>query len=392
MNEQEHSLRLSGNNINTEKTKNTERNKLIILSPIEISKKVSIKVDAIKVNKINIISNNKKEIKEKKVILDLDKKDDDNFIQISNNCLICEEKLSNEELLYNFIGCTHGFCNSCFLEYFKEKINNNKVIDIKCPQDGCETIIKYEFIENFLTIKEKSLLDKYKKFKNRYILLANSDIQLCPFPDCESYAKKNTDTKNVTCLNGHQFCLKCLKSCHNDNNCQIENDKNFQDWKKDKKVKQCPRCKYYIEKIDGCNHITCVNCNYEWCWLCKNECKPGHYGIGQRCEGLIFSENPNDYILNNAILYYINRIIKLFRFLICFPFFCLYSVKEIILKKVKNKKISKNEIYLYFYNLLVYYISIGLYGNILPLGFIVIIIMILYWPFQRKMLNLFYGS
>ena len=73
--------------------------------------------------------------------------------------------------------------------------------------------------------------------------------------------------------------------------------------------------------------------------------------IGQRCEGLIFSENPNDYILNNPILYYINRIVKLFRFLIYFPYFCVYSVKEIIFKKVKNKKYLKAK---FFYIFIIY--------------------------------------
>ena len=49
------------------------------------------------------------------------------------------------------------------------------------------------------------------------------------FPRLWMLCKKNTDTKNVTCLNGYQFCLKCLKNCYNDNNCQKENDEN---WKK----------------------------------------------------------------------------------------------------------------------------------------------------------------
>ena len=35
-------------------------------------------------------------------------------------------------------------------------------------------------------------------------------------------------------------------------------------------TKACPACSTPIEKIDGCNHMTCqrVTCRHEFCWIC----------------------------------------------------------------------------------------------------------------------------
>ena len=65
---------------------------------------------------------------------------------MNENCLICEEQLTFKELTYNFISCFHGFCNDCYYNYFKEKINNNEIEDIKCPQKDCNIIIYNDFL------------------------------------------------------------------------------------------------------------------------------------------------------------------------------------------------------------------------------------------------------
>ena len=216
---------------------------------------------------------------------------EDEKIEMNKYCLICESELVFDELNNNFIECFHGFCDSCYYDYLKEKIINNDVENIKCPQKGCQTILDEFFIKNHLQ-NDTSLLDKYEKFKQRKKLAKDPNMQLCPFPNCESYAKKNPITLNVTCLEGHKFCFNCLKDWHGNEKCKIENDAKFENWRNSRKVKRCPNCNFFIEKNDGCNHMTCTNCKYEWCWICLQESLPGHYDQGGQCEGLQYSNCP----------------------------------------------------------------------------------------------------
>lgn len=40
-----------------------------------------------------------------------------------------------------------------------------------------------------------------------------------------------------------------------------------------KNTKKCPVCSVSIEKNQGCMHMTCRNCKYEFCWLCSGDWK-----------------------------------------------------------------------------------------------------------------------
>ena len=60
--------------------------------------------------------------------------------------------------------------------------------------------------------------------------------------------KKN---KYVKCENGHKFCFECLRPWHGKDSCEKSLEKDFMNWKKNKNLKQCPRCKIYTEKNEG---------------------------------------------------------------------------------------------------------------------------------------------
>ena len=41
-------------------------------------------------------------------------------------------------------------------------------------------------------------------------------------------------------------------------------------------MSNCPKCFVRIEKSAGCNHMTCRQCSYEWCWVCGSKFSPNH--------------------------------------------------------------------------------------------------------------------
>ena len=36
-----------------------------------------------------------------------------------------------------------------------------------------------------------------------------------------------------------------------------KNDQEFQNFVVGQKFKQCPSCRFWVEKVSGCNHMTC---------------------------------------------------------------------------------------------------------------------------------------
>ena len=155
-------------------------------------------------------------------------------------------------------------------------------------QHGCKERLTDDFILHH--IKDYSLLiNKFTRFKKKLEVLDNPNLKFCPQPNCDGVAeRKDENEKYVTCDKGHKFCFVCLKEWHGNKKCSTEIDKDFLLWKKDKIVKQCPKCKFWTEKNSGCNHITCAECKYQWCWLCRGKYSETHFEAGGTCAGLQF--------------------------------------------------------------------------------------------------------
>ena len=214
-------------------------------------------------------------------------KDKDSF----NECDVCYDEINEEDKKLNTIPCGHLFCTHCWFNYLKTSIIEAKVENIKCMEHECKDIISEEFILKHLK-DNNDLIEKYNKFKKRAEIINDKNKKQCPHPNCESFLQKSEKSKYVKCENGHKYCFECLKPSHGDKSCDYQIEKQFANWTKGKRVKRCPRCKMYTEKNEGCNHMTCVNCKYQWCWLCEGQYIYGHYDSG-KCKGHQFTKADN---------------------------------------------------------------------------------------------------
>ena len=214
-------------------------------------------------------------------------KDKDN----NDECDICYEEINDEDKILNTIPCGHLFCTQCWFNYLKTSIIEAKVDNIRCMDHECDEIISDEFILNHIS-RNKVLVEKYKKFTKRAEIIKDVNKKICPNPDCDSFLQKSDLTKYVECENGHKYCFECLKPPHGDKSCDYQEEKQFMTWTKGKRVKRCPRCKMYTEKNEGCNHMTCASCKYQWCWLCEGQYIYGHYDSG-KCAGHQFTKADN---------------------------------------------------------------------------------------------------
>jgi len=153
------------------------------------------------------------------------------------------------------------------------QINNFKVLKIKCPQDGCSIVLQEPIIKQIL---DEEAFQRYQTLLLQKIKNRGPKPQICPKSGC---AKKFTATKDspyTKCSCGTMICNLCGDFYHEGKNCLQAMDPEFEIYAKENNLKFCVMCKTVINRVEGCLHISCPVCDYEWCWLCGREYKFRH--------------------------------------------------------------------------------------------------------------------
>lgn len=193
-----------------------------------------------------------------------------NYYNYGSYCSLCWDYSSKENTVR--LHCDHTYCRNCLNDHLNEP-RKNKQLPI-CPDPGCRRNFTREDL-NRIT-KNKKDIEEFDNIAFEQGLKKTRGLKYCPNPKCGFAFINECDTAaSMTCQKCQQtYCSRCLKPhissfwnvIFGDNECARDDDVDAYAKKHD--AKRCPGCKAMIEKNQGCDHMTCQQCKYEFCWQC----------------------------------------------------------------------------------------------------------------------------
>lgn len=128
---------------------------------------------------------------------------------------------------------------------------------------------------------DSTVMDKFNHFLEKKRLESDPLVRFCIRPGCDGYVMaKGFNVKKVECPKcAQQICFKCREEYHGYfTSCEKFLEKKFSEWSKNNlAISFCPKCKTKVEKVSGCNHMTCYLCKFQWCWICGGTYTKDHY-------------------------------------------------------------------------------------------------------------------
>ena len=169
--------------------------------------------------------------------------------------------------------CGHSYCGDCFASQCSSAGDGD--LPVRCFGDSgnCLEVLEIQELKNALTSAgfEQLLEDSF----TTYVRTNPKSFQYCPTPDCQQIYRTSPDGIIFTCPAClTPICTTCQITSHDGMTCEVykrigtDGDEEFQRWKQENDVKDCPTCKVPIEKSEGCNHMECRNCKTHICWFC----------------------------------------------------------------------------------------------------------------------------
>ena len=298
--------------------------------------------------KINNLNNNNIFHEEEKILLSSNKKNEisnENEIKIDNSnknkiiyeeekkftsCIFCIEDFDENEITNPVLDCTKHVHGKCFSTYIEHELNNNR-FPIKCPlcTDVYSHDINYKIIYDCLILndKEKMAIKLENISLNRLSETNPDEVSFCPTPGCSYMCFYDINEYHLDCpLCKKSYCLKCKTEWHQDLTCEEYqqnkkyeenmteedklNEKKFEDYVRGNRCKQCPKCKRWVEKNRGCDHITCP-CGTHFCYKCgqlRDPIRP----YDHKCnDNILVNNNNNNNFFDDFNNFNVNRLQRL---------------------------------------------------------------------------------
>lgn len=195
-----------------------------------------------------------------------------------NECASCNGELDRQNEYCFALDCTHWFCLKCWKAHFLEMFKMKKR-QIECMEYECELVFHDEKIIDILR-KTDTPLDDFEDWKLEVYINENS-YKECPQDGCPLYVRILKHTKRarkVLCkCDTSIYIHRCCQEWHAPVPCELwkmwhRHQPAREDTLEDngRHYKHCPnlRCGIPIERNQGCLHMTCPRCRYEFCYAC----------------------------------------------------------------------------------------------------------------------------
>ncbi|ESO86702.1 hypothetical protein LOTGIDRAFT_73005, partial [Lottia gigantea] len=225
------------------------------------------------------------------------------FCRNDQDCGVCFDRLPGNHF-YRIGNCGHHYCRDCMLEYCQLHVSAGTVESLKCPDAECNDIIPPYIVQSVLP---PMAYDRWERLVLQKSLTHMEDIVWCPRCS-EPVIKEAEDSLNlahcVLCF--YSFCTECDEVWHQvliitaedklknleQKPGKVNNEaeqRRFEEMREKiraeiesarllkLKMRNCPKCKAKIEKIAGCNKMTC-RCGQSFCWSCGQTLAAGSLG------------------------------------------------------------------------------------------------------------------
>ncbi|KZT36311.1 hypothetical protein SISSUDRAFT_1071582 [Sistotremastrum suecicum HHB10207 ss-3] len=203
--------------------------------------------------------------------LNLERRSLEKFIQETFRCDICMEELPKDDVVR--IGeCGHETCRECMMGYVGSKLGEHR-FPVLCPicvgKGGEPSRVERDVVDMLdltqaqmdlwieLEMSQFSILLDCRKCNRSTFADASDHAEMkilgCPLPNCD-----------------HIWCKECQQTVEPGVNHSCDGSLEMGELMKARGWKHCPGCQTPVEKITGCNHMTCstVGCNTHFCYVC----------------------------------------------------------------------------------------------------------------------------
>ncbi|KAJ4318652.1 hypothetical protein N0V84_006740 [Fusarium piperis] len=172
------------------------------------------------------------------------------------------------------VKCGHVYCQDCFENSCAalSTPGTDPVLLCHGDQGKCNKAISLDDLHAHLSsIAFEDLLER--SFMSA-VQSAPNKLRFCPTPDCGYIYRATKSAGTHTCSNCLQRTCSSCHEPHVEMTCAEYKDIKsggyaaFEKLKKEVGIKDCPKCETPLEKISGCNHVTCAGCKAHMCWVC----------------------------------------------------------------------------------------------------------------------------